>query len=204
MEPDLRQQFDVAVSADPGADPGEMARSAIARVGRIRQRRRLAMAGSAAAAVVAVVAAVGVLKVTDGAAPPAGRQEIIEAGMRLAAPQCSADPVSTGATDAAIFLGDPTARELAAVGRALDDDERVAAVIFESRAEAYAKFTEHWKDAPDFLAAVGPEQMPVSYRLRLADPDRFAELSRDYAGKPGVGQIVGRVCPASAPVGGVL
>ncbi|MEV0903170.1 hypothetical protein [Actinoplanes sp. NPDC049802] len=49
MEPYLRQQFDLAVSADPGVDSGEMARMAMLQGGRIRHRRRLAIAGAAAA-----------------------------------------------------------------------------------------------------------------------------------------------------------
>ena len=40
MDVDLREQFDRAVSDDPGADPGEMAQLAIVQGGRLRRRRR--------------------------------------------------------------------------------------------------------------------------------------------------------------------
>jgi hypothetical protein len=199
VEPDLRSRFDVAVSADPGADPGEMARYAMDRGGRIRHRRRLAVGGSVAA-VVTMAVAVGALNMGDDAGP----RDLVAAAMRPPAPACSADPVTEGATDAVIYLSEPTDGQVSQVGRALDGDARVASVIFESRAEAYARFQERWKDSPDFVAAVAPEALPVSYRLRLHDPAGYAAFTRDYAGRNGVAQIVGRVCPASAPVGGVL
>jgi hypothetical protein len=71
VEPDLRKQFDMAVSADPGADPGEMAKLAMLYGGRIRHRRRLAVAGLAAV-VVAGAVTVSAMNVGDSAAPPAG------------------------------------------------------------------------------------------------------------------------------------
>ncbi|MEU4695250.1 permease-like cell division protein FtsX [Actinoplanes sp. NPDC023714] len=192
------------MSADPGADPGEMARVAMVEGGRIRQRRRMGVAGSAAA-VVAVAMAVGFANTTvrdgGGGAKPT---DLVAAAMRPPAPECSPDPVADGATDAVIYLSEPTDRELAEVGRELEGDSRVGALVFESRGDAYERFVALWADSPDFVAAVRPESLPVSYRLRLNDRDAFAGFSREYAEKPGVAQVVGRVCPAGAPVGGVL
>jgi hypothetical protein len=200
VESGLRQHFDLAVSADPGADSGEMARLAMHQGGRIRHRRRLAVAGAAAAALVITV---GAMNVADSAAPPSEPPAMVAAWMRLPAPDCSTKPVTADATDAVIYLHDATDRQQSAIGQALNDDKRVASVIFESRAEAYARFVALWKDSPDFVAAVTPESLPVSYRLRLRDRAQFTTFSREYAKKPGVGDIIGRTCPASAPVGGV-
>ncbi|WIM94082.1 permease-like cell division protein FtsX [Actinoplanes oblitus] len=203
MEPDLRRRFDLAVSADPGADPGEMAQVAMLHGGRIRHRRRLAVAGSAAA-VVALVVAVGAVDLTESAAPPAGRPAMVTAGMRLPAPECSPEPVATDATDVVIFLPGATARQRSAIGQALHDDERIASWLFESREEAYARFAEHYQDSPDFVGAVDRDSVPEAFRLRLRDPARFSAFRQEYAAKPGVGTVVGRVCPASAPLGGIL
>jgi cell division transport system permease protein len=201
VEPDLRKRFDLAVSADPGADSGEMARFAMLHGGRIRRRRRLAVAGLAAG-VVAMVVTVGAVDLAGGVAPPAGSSVMIPVGMRLAAPDCSVNPVTADATDAVIYLdGD---RQQSAIGQALNDDKRVAAVIFESREEVYARVVARFKDSPDFVASLTPESVPSSYRLRLHDRAQFTTFSREYAKKPGVLNIIGRVCPESAPVGGVL
>jgi cell division transport system permease protein len=111
--------------------------------------------------------------------------------------------VTADATDAVIYLLGATDRQQSEIGQALNDDKRVASVIFESREEVYARFVARWKDSPDFVAALSPESVPAAYRLRLRDPAQFATVSREYAKKPGVGDIIGRVCPESAPVGGV-
>jgi len=203
VESGLRQHFDLAVSADPGADSGEMARLAMHQGGRIRHRRRLAIAG-AAAAVVTLVAIVGAMNVADSAAPPAGPPAMVAAAMRLPAPDCSTNPVTAAATDAVIYLYGATDRQQSEIGQALNDDKRVASVIFESREDVYARIVARYKDSPDFVAAISPESVPASYRLRLHDPAQFSAFSREYAKKPGVGDIIGRVCPESAPVGGVL
>jgi hypothetical protein len=202
VEPDLRKHFDLAVSADPGADSGEIARFAMLQGGRIRHRRRLAVAGLAAG-VVATVVTVGAMNLADGAAPPAGSPVMVAAWMRLAAPDCSMNAVTADATDAVIYLNDATDRQQSAIGQLLNDDKRVASVIFESREEAYARFKVLWKDSPDFVASVTAESLPTSYRLRLHDRARFTTFSQEYAMKPGVQDIIGHTCPDSAPVGGV-
>jgi hypothetical protein len=201
VEANLRKQFDRAVSADPGADSGEMARFAMLQGGRIRRRRRLAVAGLAAV-VVTGVATAGAMNLADRPAPPAGPPAMVAAAMRMPAPECSKEPVAADATDAVIFLVGGTGRQQSEIGQALNDDKRVATVIFESRVDAYTRFTALWKESPDFVGAVTPDSLPESYRLRLRDRAQFAALSREYAKKPGVQDIIGRVCPASAPVGG--
>ena len=204
MEPYLRQHFDLAVSADPGVDSGEMARMAMLQGGRIRHRRRLAIAG-AAAAVVTMIATVGAISVADSATPPAGPPAMVAVGMRLPSPDCSTNPVTADATDAIIFLSDDaTDRQQSEIGQALNDDKRIASVIFESREEVYARIVALYDDSPDFVQALNVELVPAAYRLRLHDRAQFTSFNREYAKKPGVGAIIGRVCSKSAPVGGVL
>jgi cell division transport system permease protein len=71
-----------------------------------------------------------------------------------------------------------------------------------TQAETYERLRELWKESPDFVAAIDADSVPASYRVRLRDRARFADFSRDYVNKAGVGDIIGRVCPASAPIGG--
>jgi hypothetical protein len=157
-----------------------------------------------AAAVVAGAVTVSAMNVEDSAAPLSGPPAMVAAAMRLPAPDCSPNPVTADATDAVIFLTDATDRQRSELGRALNDDKRISSVVFESREEFYASLVKRLKASPDFLAAVHPESVPESYRVRLHDRDQFATFSREYAKKPGVQDIVGHVCPDSAPVGGAL
>lgn len=196
MDANLRDHFDRAVGDDPGDDPGTMAHVAIAARRRTRRRQR-------AVALVGVVAALGTAAVlsTGGEEPPT----LTQAMMLVAAPSCSEEPVERDATDVALFLDDAvTGPQRSALAAALAGDDRVGAHSFETREQAYQRFRVLWADSPDFVAAVDVDQIPESFRLRLTDPGRYAALRDDYAAMAGVGQIVGRVCPVSAPVGGIL
>jgi hypothetical protein len=194
---DLRQHFDQAVSDDPGADPAEMAHTAIAQGGRIRRRRTMAIA----AAATVLAAAAGVISVAGRTDPPV---TVAAAMVPVAAPSCSAKPVKKDATDVTIFL-DPAATEpqLSAVARALHADARVGALQFEDREQAFQRFKARWASNPDLVKAVGATQLPESFRLRMTDPAQYTALRTTYATMAGVDQIVGRKCPVSAPVGGL-
>ena len=206
MDADLRRHFDRAVDDDPGADPGAMAYAAISAGGRIRRRRKLtAVAGVAAGVAAALGVAVGV-HLQSPATRPADPPVTVAAAMRpMAAPACSAELVEDGATDVAMFLTqDVTDRQRSALRTALDDDARVDVLHYESREQAYQRFRTLWADSPEFVAAVRPDQLPESFRLRLVNPSDHAAFHAEYAAMDGVQDIIGRVCPASAPVGGVL
>ncbi|MCO8275950.1 permease-like cell division protein FtsX [Actinoplanes sp. TRM 88003] len=196
---DLREHFDRAVDDDPGADPGVMAQAAIVRGGQVRRRRR--QVAGAAGGVLAVLGIVAGLNLPSQAEP----EVTVAAAMRpAAAASCTVDPVEKDATDVALLLTeDASAREKSELAAALDQDPRVGTVLFESRAAAYEKFRQLWADSPDFVASVSLQQLPESFRVRLADPARFTAFERDFARRDGVQDIVGRVCPVSAAVGGV-
>ncbi|MFF0372966.1 permease-like cell division protein FtsX [Actinoplanes missouriensis] len=204
MTPTLRDHFDRAVGDDPGAALGDLARTAILDGGRLRRRRQLVTAGVAAGLVAILGAGAGaaVSLRDDTARPPI---TLAAAMMPRTAPACVPHPVDTDATDAAVFLTDElTGGRASAVETALRADPRVAAVEFESRAEAYRKFTALWADSPDFVAAVDPAQIPESFRLRLVEPGQYTALQADYSAMPGVQLVSGRRCTADAPVGGLL
>ncbi len=129
---------------------------------------------------------------------------VAAAMMPLAAPSCSVNPVESDATDVALFLdGDVSGRERSALASALDEDPRVATVFFQDRSAAYEKFRELWADSPDFVAAVSPQDLPESFRLRLVNASQFTSFRSDYLGEDGVHDVLGRICPVGAAVGGV-
>ncbi|MCM4085025.1 permease-like cell division protein FtsX [Paractinoplanes hotanensis] len=196
---DLREHFERAVDDDPGADPAVMANAAIARGGQVRRRRR--QVAGAAGGVLAVLGIVAGLNLPSQAEPAL----TVAAAMRPpAAPSCSVDPVERDATDVAIFLkSDTSVPKQAALASALGNDPRVATVVFESRSTAYEKFRRLWADSPDFVDAVSPKDLPESFRVRLVDAAQFTAFQSGYAARSGVQDIVGRICPVGAAVGGV-
>jgi hypothetical protein len=207
VEPDLREQFELAVGDDPGAAPGEMASAAIVEGGRMRRRRRRTAAAGVATGLVAVLAGVsGVQLLTGGAQPEAPAVTIAAAMMPVAAPRCSAKPVDRDATDAVVFLtADITGPQRSALSEALAaGPPRLDTMQFESREDAFHRFRNRWADNPDLLAAVAAEQLPESFRVRLADATQYTTFRTRYAAMAGVEQVLGRRCPANAPVGGTL
>jgi cell division protein FtsX len=206
MEPDLRRQFDLAVSDDPGADPAAMADAAMFEGGRMRRRRRMQLAAAGVAAgVVLVLGAVSGVNLMTGAPESTEAPVTVEAAMMpKAAPSCSVKPVTSDATDVAVFLAmDTTDAQLAALSAALHDDRRVGTVRYESREDAYQRFRALWADHPKLVASVGPKQLVESFRVRLVDPAQYTAFRAHYAAMAGVDQVIGHKCPANAPVGGI-
>jgi cell division transport system permease protein len=202
VDANWREHFDRAVSRDPGADPGEMAHVAIARGGRVRRRRRQLAAAGVLAGVVAVLGVVA--GVQRQSAPPAAANPpttITLSMMLVPAPSCSPEPVGSDATDVVIVLDDD--RQRAALQTALDGDDRVRTVLFESREQAYERFQKLWAHSPRVVASADPKVLAESFRVRLVDPAQFTAFRAEYAATDGVGLVDGRKCAASAPVGGI-
>ncbi|MEU4419065.1 permease-like cell division protein FtsX [Actinoplanes sp. NPDC024001] len=194
----LRDQFDRAVSDDPGAALDEMASAAMVEGGRLRRRRTRRVVLGVAGGMVAVV---GALTAVNLPSDPSAPVTVAAAMMPPTAPSCVQHPVEVGANHAVVFV---EASQQAAVGEALRGDPRVDALEFESRALAYERFRDRWAQEPDLLAAVSAEQFPESFRVRLVDAGQFAAFRERYAAMAGVDQIIGRKCGQDAPVGGVL
>ena len=202
MDASLREHFDRAVSDDPGIDTGEMAHTAIAEGGRLRRRRRMAAASAAAGLVTVLGAVAGLSHWSERQGPQNPPAPAAGAMMPVAAPSCSAKPVDRDATDVLILLGGAvTDRQRSALESALGADKRVGVLRFEDREQAYQRFQQLWADSPGFVDVA---QFPESFRVRLVDASQYTAFRRQYAAIGGVQQIVGRVCPPSAPVGGTL
>ncbi|MBU2666160.1 permease-like cell division protein FtsX [Actinoplanes bogorensis] len=201
MNANLRDQFDRAVGDDPGADVGAMAAAAVVAGGRIRRRRRLtAVAGAATVVVMGLGVVAGVNFQTREPAEPA---VTVPMGFSLAQ-DCNYRSEEKRATDVAIFgKTGITGRDRAAIRDALGADGRVKEMVYESNQEAYERFVGLWKDSPEFVKSVTPESLPESFRVRLKDAREFRSFRAEYAKMAGVQDIIGNVCPPSAPVGGI-
>ena len=62
-------------------------------------------------------------------------------------------------------------------------------ITFEDRKMAFEHFKEQFKDSPELLANLSPEQMPESYRVKLNDPQQYKVVSDVFRGRPGVEQV---------------
>jgi len=74
--------------------------------------------------------------------------------------------------------------------RDLEEQPVVEEVIYESKEEAYDRFTELFKDQPNLLEIVEPDILPASFRVSLIDPDEFLVIAQQFEAYPGVEDIV--------------
>jgi cell division transport system permease protein len=91
-----------------------------------------------------------------------------------------------------IFLKDDiTDAQRTALGNELAADPLVKQpVIHETKQQAWSKFQQMFKDAPDLVAATKPDALPESYRVQLKDPKQYNQVSLEYIGKDGIEEIV--------------
>jgi hypothetical protein len=207
VDTSLREHFDRAVSGDPGADPGAMAHAAIAKGGRVRRRRKQMAVAGVAAGVVMVLGVVAGVNHRSPVAGPANPAAVAPEMMLVAALDCSVKPVQNDATDVVIFPGDAnghvTDQMVSQLKSDLNDDPRVAALFFETHEQIYQRFQKQWPNNPDFVASVSPNDLPEFFRLRLVDAAKYTVFRTQYAARDDVMFIEGRICRASAPVGGI-
>jgi cell division protein FtsX len=108
-------------------------------------------------------------------------------------PGCS-QPVEVEDEITVFLRYDITDRQRADLDESLRSDPRVRQVRFETRDAAYEKFKEIYRDAPDLVAAVKPEQFPESFRLTLAQPEESLSMEEEFQRRPGVEDVVGAGC----------
>ncbi len=64
----------------------------------------------------------------------------------------------------------------------------VAEVFYESKADAFGRFQEDFKDSA-IVDNVTEEQMPESYRVKLQDPEKYQVVSQFFSGREGIEQV---------------
>jgi cell division transport system permease protein len=67
---------------------------------------------------------------------------------------------------------------------------QVAFVHYESKAEAYQRFREIFKNQPALINNVSPDALPASFRVKLKDPHQFLAVAQQLAGEAGIDKIV--------------
>ena len=98
---------------------------------------------------------------------------------------------TTGNVEVAVYLSDPvnpdTVRSLT---QTLAELEVVEDVAYETKDEAYARFIELFKDQRALVENVDPEALPASLRVKLSDPERYAQVEAVLRGQPGIDRVV--------------
>jgi cell division transport system permease protein len=72
----------------------------------------------------------------------------------------------------------------------LNEMPEVATVHYESKAEAYARFQEIFRNQEDLRRNISPDALPASFRIRLDDPEHFDVVRARLAGEPGIDDII--------------
>lgn len=73
---------------------------------------------------------------------------------------------------------------------ALETEPLVQRVFYESKQEAYQRFTDQFSNQPELVQSVTADALPASFRVKLADPEQFQVIAQRFEAWPGVETIV--------------
>lgn len=90
-----------------------------------------------------------------------------------------------------IFLADGvTDQQRTAIKDQLQHSPEVKSFIYESKAEAYARFKEQFKQQPELVQNTPQDALPESFRVELVNPERYQVIAQEFPnGKNGVDQV---------------
>lgn len=89
-----------------------------------------------------------------------------------------------------IFLADTvTDEQRSSLSSRLEGDNLVQSVQHETKQQAYDRFKQLFRSSPDLVDNVKPEALPESFRVKLKDPTRFAEMKKRYGSAEGVYRV---------------
>jgi cell division transport system permease protein len=90
-----------------------------------------------------------------------------------------------------IFLADGvTDQQRQAIEQQLKSSSEVKHYIYESKAEAYARFKEQFKQQPELVQNTPQDALPESFRVELVNPERYKVIAQEFPnGKNGVDQV---------------
>ncbi|WP_024795466.1 permease-like cell division protein FtsX [Tomitella biformata] len=90
-----------------------------------------------------------------------------------------------------VTLLDPTCSDTtcATLRSDLENTPGVESVRFVDQEAANEMFKETFKNDSEMLALLDPDTLTSSFRLKVPDPDRFAEIRSEFSERPGVDSI---------------
>jgi cell division transport system permease protein len=98
---------------------------------------------------------------------------------------------TTGNVEVAVYLLDPVNPDtVASLTQTLTELPVVENVEFESKEEACARFKDLFKEQKALVNNVDCDALPASLRVKLEDPERYAQVEAVLQGQPGIDRIV--------------
>jgi cell division transport system permease protein len=77
-----------------------------------------------------------------------------------------------------------------AIAAALSGSPEVRNYIYESKAEAYERFTQQFQEQPALIANTPEDALPESFRVELVNPERYAVIAEQFpVGQNGVEDV---------------
>ncbi|SDH74760.1 permease-like cell division protein FtsX [Nonomuraea jiangxiensis] len=83
-----------------------------------------------------------------------------------------------------------TPTQLKALDAHIRGTQGVKDVLFEDQTTAYKNFAESFASNKALVDATKVEDMPQSFRIKIADPDNYQSVIQAMEGQPGVAQVV--------------
>jgi len=102
----------------------------------------------------------------------------------------------TGRVEVSIYLCDDrvcpaiTPEQQEQLREDLEAQEVVAEVFYESKQDAYERFTAMFADQESLIDAIDADILPASFRVRLENPNLFNVIADQFSTYPGVEEIV--------------
>jgi cell division transport system permease protein len=98
---------------------------------------------------------------------------------------------TTGNVEVAVYLTDPVNPDTVnSLTDTLTELPAVADVEFESKEDACARFRELFANQPALVNNVDCDALPASLRVKLDDPEQYAQVEAVLKGQPGIDRIV--------------
>ncbi len=97
---------------------------------------------------------------------------------------CGADSLGSSCAS-----GEVTQDQRESIRADLDDMPQVEKIYYESKAKAYERFKEQFKNSA-IVDNIKADTMPESFRVKLVDPEQFPIIASAFVGRGGVEQVV--------------
>ncbi len=98
---------------------------------------------------------------------------------------------TTGNVEVAVYLSDPVnPQTVQTLTNTLGQLDAVADVHYETKDEACARFKELFKNQRALVDNVDCSRLPASLRVKLDDPEQYAQVAAVMEGQPGIERIV--------------
>ncbi|MQA32297.1 permease-like cell division protein FtsX [Modestobacter roseus] len=90
-----------------------------------------------------------------------------------------------------IYLTDDVTEEQRdSIAATLEGSPEVASYLYESKAEAYERFTQQFQEQPALIANTPEDALPESFRVELVNPERYEVIAEQFpVGQNGVEDV---------------